>query len=216
MHKKSKALHERRGLEHIDPDASLNAILDLTSFAPRQETLEMFFPEREKFYRLHRWIEGQIFDHSLSGKAYDDQLAQEIKELSDALNQLANNKTANFFIINKQKGNRSQNLDQQAAVLCAVAAYNDAKTRDQNTADYGSASRVEEINRWWRNLRAKSNTTLPAYLNRKLDNIEQEEGETKNKSLLAAYNAAFIDATDDEAKEHSRCLRQYAELILLP
>ena len=107
MPRKILPLHEREGLKGIDPDESLEAMLELTSETPAEDIAGLFFNDRAKFFILHRWVGTNVFEETLGQEEKDRTLLQTLRyELSEALLQLANNQNSEFLMVHKKTGPR--------------------------------------------------------------------------------------------------------------
>ena len=85
---------KRQGLARLDPDESLNMLLELVSDQPRLEIAELFFGERAKFFILHRWLETRLYEEHLVASGAPTPLQTLQAELSTAMLELANNRTS--------------------------------------------------------------------------------------------------------------------------
>lgn len=205
MPKKILPLHQLKGLKGLDPDHSLNELISLHRAIPSFQLASKYYSGRGKYLVLHRWLEEQLFETMISAPSSSDELVEAIQALSNALVQLAQNQEPSFFKIQRQTGERNEGTAIRQAILCAAARFN------------GEAllGRKEEAQRWWASIIRTSKFNPPAQLKRVADNVAQGNNPKEKLALLAFY-AGYVDATPEEAKEHSTQLKGIIEEILLP
>lgn len=205
MSKKIMPLHQLKGLKGLNPDHSLNELISLHRAIPSFQIASKYYPGREKYLVLHRWLEEQLFATTISAPSSSVELIEAIQALSNALMQLAQNQEPLFFKIQRQTGERNEGTVIRQAILCAAARFN------------GEAllGRQEEAQRWWASILRKSKMKRPTQLKRVADNVAQGNN-PKEKLALIAFYAGYVDATSEEAKEHSTQLKGLIEGILLP
>ena len=151
----------------------------------------------------------------LSDRGTPKELLDALEALSSALMQLAQNQTPEFFQFNRQTGDRNKGFIIRQATLAAAALYNSETV-------LGNGLSVKD---WWAKIVRNSDAKLPNNLNKVINNIAgldtaNVEQNTKQKNIkekrtLMAYYAGFMDATPEEAKEHSDLLKKFTEDILL-
>lgn len=208
MPKKVSPLNKRKGFVGIDPDQSLNEILELISDRPCPVITNKFFPNRGQFYLLHRWLSCLLLEEEgLTQTDASSELRTAKEQLCQAMWHLANNQQAEFLSLNRQTGSRHNDATIREATLCAAALFNYAQLHGFQA----------EINRWWTTVIGKSGVAvkLPRSLGGLIGNVEQGNSISDKSSLLSFY-ACFIDATPNEAEQHSLLLKEHVERILLP
>ncbi|EAQ05377.1 hypothetical protein [Yoonia vestfoldensis] len=207
MPKKVSPLNKRKGFVGIDPDQSLNEILELISDRPCPAVCSKFYPDRGHFYMLHRWLACLLLEEGLHERKATPELELAQEHLCHALLCLANNKQADYLSPDRKSGPRHHDDNVREATLCAAARFNYAQL-------IGLHKGVE---RWWATIVRKSDPLykLPTNLGKLIGNVEQGNS-IADKSTLLSFYACFIDATPNEAEQHSLLLKEHVERILLP
>lgn len=206
MPKKAVPLHLRKGFTGIDPNHSLNELVELSSDQPSLVVAEKFYPNRGHFYILYRWLECLLFEEALVKKKGNTELKLAKQNLCYALLRLANNKPADYLSPDRTTGSRHHDDRVRTATLCAAARFNYAQLTGSQ----------KEIENWWTKIIRKSDPAykLPRNLAKLITNVEQSDS-IADKSTLLSYYAVFIDATPSEAEQHSLLLEEHVELVLL-
>lgn len=180
---------KRQGLAGLDPDDSLNMLLELVSDQPRLEIAERFFGDRAKFFILHRWLETCLFEERLGITDEPTRLQTLRAELSAALLELANNRTSDFLKLDRRIGSRGSTNNERLATLAACACMHAARTETEK-------SRVASE---WRKLTQRSRLE-DQNLKRLLDNVLQTRGETADKRMFFGIYVSLMDLPDNELK----------------
>ena len=215
-------LHLREGLKNIDPDTSLNELIALYNATPTVELASQYHPKRGQFLILHRWLDEQLFADTISNSSWPDELRDALHELNSALWQLAQNQVPEFFKINRQTGERYEGIFFRQAILSAAARFNGETVMGNGVS----------VTNWWKRLvrkleedqesrsdLPKKELVIPKKLDRLIDNIadsdeSKKQRHIKDKRTLMAFYAGFIDATPQEAAEHSALLKKFTEETL--
>lgn len=208
-------LHKRKGLKDVNPDTSLDDLVELNSSIPSFKLATQYYSDRAQYLILHRWMVEKLHAEMLSDRGTPKELLDALEALSSALMQLAQNQTPEFFQFNRQTGDRNKGFIIRQATLAAAALYNSETV-------LGNGLSVKD---WWAKIVRNSDAKLPNNLNKVINNIAgldtaNVEQNTKQKNIkekrtLMAYYAGFMDATPEEAKEHSDLLKKFTEDILL-
>lgn len=194
---------KRQGLAGLDPDDSLNMLLELVSDQPRLEIAERFFGDRAKFFILHRWLETSLYEESLEATCEPALLQTLRAELSAAMLELANNRTSEFLRIDKRTGRRGTTHNERLATISVCACLH--------------AARTESEKRWvdssWNKLTRRS-LVKGQDLKRLLDNLLQADGDTPDKRTFLAIFASFSDLSDQEVKAQITSIMSSVEQLV--
>lgn len=202
MPKKILPLHEREGLKGIDPDESLEAVLELTSEIPAEDIAKLFFNDRAKFFILHRWLGTSVFEETLGQEEKDSPLLQTLRyELSEALLQLANNQNAEFLKVDKRTGPRGTTHLVRFAKMAAAACFSEAR---QNGEEY-------KILRWWESLSNKAGIHGAQDLEKLITNVAGQDGDTPDKKMLMSMHAGFLEGSPADRGAHLKLLKSMVE-----
>src|SRR6056297_2026399 len=154
-------LHKRKGLKDVNPDTSLNDLVELNSSIPSFKLATQYYSDRAQYLILHRWMEEQVYAEMISDRGTPKELSEALQALSSALMQLAQNQTPEFFKFNRQTGERNTGLVIRQATLAAAARFNGETV-------LGNACSVQH---WWKRIVRNSDAHLPEDLNKVINNI---------------------------------------------
>jgi hypothetical protein len=156
---------------------------------------------------LHRWLACLLLEQGLYERTSTSELELAQLDLCDALLCLANNRQADYLLLNRKSGPRSHDNFVREATLCAAARFNYAQLMGSH----------KNIKSWWAAIVRKSAPLykLPTNLGKVIGNVEQGDS-IADKSKLLSFYACFIDTTQNEAEQHSLLLKENVERILLP
>ena len=194
---------KRQGLAGLDPDESLNMLLELVSDQPALEVAERFFGERAKFFILHRWLETSLYVERLNATDEPTPLHTFRAELSTAMLDLANNRTSEFLKLDRRTGPRGMRHAQRLAALSACACLAAAKTEPEKQLVISA----------WRKLKQRS-LVKGQNLKRLLDNLLHADGETADKLMFLAIHASLADLRDRELNEQITSIMSHVEQLV--
>ena len=194
---------KRQGLAGLDPDDSLNMLLELVSDQPALEVAERFFGRRAKFFILHRWLETSLYEERLNASDEPTPLHTFRAELSNALLELANNRTSDFLKLDRRTGPRGMPHNQRLATLAACACLHAAKTEPEK----------HRVISEWRKLVRRS-LVKGQDLKRLLDNLLHADGETAAKRMFFGIYASLMGLPDNELKEQSTLIMSKVEQLI--
>ncbi len=194
---------KRQGLAGLDPDDSLNMLLELVSDQPTLEIAERFFGKRAKFFMLHRWLETSLFEECLNSTGEPTLLQKLRAELSAAMLELANNRTSEFLKLDRRTGPRGMLHTQRLATLAACACLDAAKTEPEK----------QRVISEWRKL-ARRSLVKGQDLKRLLDNLLHADGETADKRIFLGIYVSLVDLPDKESKEQITSIMSHVEQLV--
>jgi hypothetical protein len=194
---------KRQGLAGLDPDDSLNMLLELVSDQPRLEIAERFFGERAKFFVLHRWLETSLFEENLNSSGEPALLQTLRAELSASMLELANNRTSEFLKIDKRTGRRGTTHNERLATISVCACLHAARTETEK----------RRVASEWASLTRRSCLDYQD-LKRLMDNILQTRGDTADKRLLFGIYASLMDLSDTELKQQISAILSSAKQLV--
>jgi hypothetical protein len=200
-------LNRLRGFKELNPDEELAKLLNIASEVTTNDDnqyLSKNYESNTKFKILQNWLNGEITILS-NAETKDEVLLNYLFELSNGLGQLADNQPSDFFQINRVYGNRKYTTDQTDALLMSAAYYN-------FSCFCGNKDQAEL---WWKEIKKHSELKLPSNLRKYTENIGENANYENLRGRLLGFYAVYIDASDDEASEHSKILKDRAEEILL-
>lgn len=194
---------KRQGLAGLDPDDSLNMLLELVSDQPRLEIAERFFGDRAKFFILHRWLETSLYGETLEATCAPTLLQTLRAELSAAMLELANNRTSEFLKIDKRTGRRGTTYHERLATISVCACLHAARTETDKRL----------VASEWKSLTRRSRLN-DQDLKRLLDNVLQTRGDTADKRMLFGIYASLMDLSDTELKQQIATILSSAKQLV--
>ena len=194
---------KRQGLARLDPDESLNMLLELVSDQPRLEIAELFFGERAKFFILHRWLETRLYEEHLVASGAPTPLQTLRAELSTAMLELANNRTSEFLKLDRRTGPRVMRHSQRLATLSACACLAAAQTELEKQLVISA----------WKKLTHRK-LVKGQNLERLLDNLLHADGETADKRIFLGIYASLADLRDRELNEQITSIMSHVEQLV--